>query len=302
MAGKLDASGTKWYNYAGYRVISEENQSSATSDGSFLALYVHDPGKVVGSILARGFMFGNFSLAQYYQDQIGSTRMIRNHNNQLNNLYEYDPYGNVITTYGSESFNYYRFAGAELDKDSSNFYWFRPRYHSPALQRYMQHGSPHSFSENNPANTGDNGSGAGSESDGYKGRFGPRCSAPGYKYLGVLEAAADHACASRVEQITDEALKQCILGRCHTQHQTIGCGSTCLCQTRSNDPNRYVEGFGPKGQWFIIICDAGVSGRYFDKDGLADVIIHELAHNCGWEHGQDKGVPGDSGATVRSGS
>jgi RHS repeat-associated protein len=118
-------------------VISEENQSSATSDGSFLALYVHDPGKVVRSILARGFMFGNFYLAQYYQDQIGSTRMIRNHNNQLNNLYEYDPYGNALTTYGTESFNYYRFTGAELDKDSSNFYYFPYRYYAPALQRWM---------------------------------------------------------------------------------------------------------------------------------------------------------------------
>ena len=133
----MDASGTKWYNYAGYRVISEENQSSAMSDGSFLALYVHDPGKVAGSILARGFMFGNLYLAQYCQDQIGSTRMIRNHNNQLNNLYEYDPYGNALTTCGTESFNYYRFTGAELDKDSSNFYYFPYRYYAPALQRWM---------------------------------------------------------------------------------------------------------------------------------------------------------------------
>jgi len=110
----------------------------ATSDGSFLALYVHDPGKVVGSILPRGFMFGNFSLAQYYQDQIGSTRMVRNHNNQLNNLYEYDPYGNALTTYGTESFNYYRFTGKELDKDSSNFYSFPYRYYAPELQRWMK--------------------------------------------------------------------------------------------------------------------------------------------------------------------
>jgi RHS repeat-associated protein len=118
-------------------VISEESQTDAGSDGSFLALYVHDPGKVVGSILARGFMFGGLRVAQYYQDQIGSTRMTRNNSNELITFYEYDPYGNALTTYGTESFNYYRFTGAELDKDSSNFYSLPYRYYAPGLQRWM---------------------------------------------------------------------------------------------------------------------------------------------------------------------
>jgi hypothetical protein len=28
---------------------------------------------------------------------------------------------------------------------------------------------------------------------------------------------------------------------------------------------------------------------------LADLVLHEWAHNCGWSHGEGKGVPCNSG-------
>jgi RHS repeat-associated protein len=249
-------------------VISEESQSSATSDGSFLALYVHDPGKVVGSILARGFMFINFYLAQYYQDQIGSTRMIRNHNNQLNNLYEYHPYGNALTTYGSESFNYYRFTGAELDKDSSSFYYFPYRYYAPGLQRWMirdpggsREQTLYSYGASTPVNGYDRYGLSFMIGESCKGRFD----------RSVLEKIVD---VLPQDSTLPQEQREC-LDKLLTEKGLPFVGFTCnYCHPDCKDDLGDI--YWPRPSWLWKVFHIN-----FCEHFRCSTVIHELLHACG---------------------
>jgi RHS repeat-associated protein len=120
------------YNWdAGWNVINEEDNC-----GSLTVTYIHDPGKVVGTILARieGSDPANGTYRYYCQDIIGSTRSVWNENKTEYASYDYTPYGEVYAHSGSDV--KHRFSGQEWD-DAAELYYFPFRYYSPEIGRWI---------------------------------------------------------------------------------------------------------------------------------------------------------------------
>ncbi len=129
---RQDSSATRQYNWdAGWNVISEENGC-----GTLTMTYVHDPGKVIGTILAdvSGDDPSTGTYRYYFQDNIGSTRRLRNDSKTSLGSYEYTPYGRVYLESGATI--RYKFTGQEWD-DTAKVYYFPFRYYSPALAGWL---------------------------------------------------------------------------------------------------------------------------------------------------------------------
>jgi len=132
------ATSYMWYNWAGWNVINEEDS------GNFLErTYIHDPGKVVGTIRAhsQGTNPSTGTWRYYLQDNIGSTRNLtddskveKGDSKVEKGRYWYYPYGDIYSQSG-EGIRY-KFTGKEWD-DDAQMYYFPFRYYSPGIARWM---------------------------------------------------------------------------------------------------------------------------------------------------------------------
>ncbi len=73
---------------------------------------------------------GTFS---YLTDMLGSTLALADSSGALDTTYAYDPFGNVAVN--GTSGNPYQFTGRE--NDGTGLYYYRARYYSPTLQRFI---------------------------------------------------------------------------------------------------------------------------------------------------------------------
>jgi len=112
-------------------VVNEEDGC-----GNLTVTYVHDPSKVVGTILARieGDTPSSGTYTYYCQDIIGSTRSVWNADKTEYASYDYTPYGEVYARSGSDV--KHRFTGQEWD-DAAELYYFPFRYYSPEIARWI---------------------------------------------------------------------------------------------------------------------------------------------------------------------
>ncbi len=118
-------STTTKYLYDGLDIIQELNQ-----DGSLKANYIR--GLNIDEPLARIKADGTI---RYYQtDALGSVIALTDENGIVKTTYSYDPFGNV-TVSGETSDNPFQFAGRE--NDGTGLYYYRARYYSPELQRFI---------------------------------------------------------------------------------------------------------------------------------------------------------------------
>ena len=129
---RQDSSTTTLYNWdAGWNVISEEDNC-----GTLSKTYIHDPGKAIGTILADvSGTDANGTWRYYFQDNIGSTRRLRDSSKGSLAYYEYEPYGGEYTKYGTDSTRY-EFTGKEWDS-TAQLYYFPFRYYAPSVARWM---------------------------------------------------------------------------------------------------------------------------------------------------------------------
>ncbi|MBK6725959.1 MAG: RHS repeat-associated core domain-containing protein [Xanthomonadales bacterium] len=95
-----------------------------------------------------------------------------------------------------------------------------------------------------------------------------------------VAAAAQNACNTLINGITDAALRYCIKYRCRSPKTKLVCDPGCSeygefkCSKTRN----------PCGN-SISVCTS------VETDHMAETIIHELAHSCGWVHEGGMGVP-----------
>ncbi len=73
-------------------------------------------------------------LVSYLSDALGSTLGLVNSSGTLATSYSYDSFG-ATTASGAASANTYQFAGRE--NDGTGLYYYRARYYSPTLQRFI---------------------------------------------------------------------------------------------------------------------------------------------------------------------
>ncbi len=76
--------------------------------------------------------------AYYLTDQLGSTRGLTNGAGELLQRYDYTPYGQLQASGGSAN-NPYRYTGRE--QDESGLYFYRARYYSPDMGRFISEDS-----------------------------------------------------------------------------------------------------------------------------------------------------------------
>jgi len=80
-------------------------------------------------------------VAEYYHtDALGSTLALTNETGAVQTTYAYEPFGN--TTMDGASTNPFQYTGRENDAAGLNYY--RARYYSPALQRFISEDPLHS--------------------------------------------------------------------------------------------------------------------------------------------------------------
>ncbi len=136
-------SATTRYVYDGNRVIQERNSGNtptvAYTRGSDLSGSLEGAGGI-GGLLARsdGYSGGNWTSHNYYfADGNGNVTYMINSSQAMVASYQYDPYGNTISSSGSLSAaNVYRFSSKEIHVNSGMYYYLY-RFYDPNLQRWI---------------------------------------------------------------------------------------------------------------------------------------------------------------------
>jgi RHS repeat-associated protein len=98
------------------------------------------------------------------------------------------------------------------------------------------------------------------------------------------QVSLENACETAASNITDENLRDCVKSHCLPDRTAVRCGDCNECRGRL--------GFNPRGgrtAGFIVICPKQIQRTPFTT---GQVLAHELAHECGWDHtDDDAGVP-----------
>lgn len=128
------------------------------------------------------------------------------------------------------------------------------------------------------------------------------CAHPGTPMHSVCrELPTVEECRSAAQSITQDELRQCVESQCSTIQ--INCGSKDI-QEKCREKNGaypgsnlgYIERPSHVQPSFkqplkeVNWCEEPAS-----RDCRAKAMVHELAHSCGWHHGQGLGVPANNG-------
>jgi RHS repeat-associated protein len=126
-----DGTTVTWYNYdIGWNLLNEENNA-----GTLTMTFVHDPMKPIGTVLAdlAGSTPATGTARYYSQDNIGSTRRLRDAGKGSLGQYEYEPYGGAYSVSGGTAPD--MFTGHRWDAAVGHYY-APSRYYSPFLGRW----------------------------------------------------------------------------------------------------------------------------------------------------------------------
>jgi RHS repeat-associated protein len=132
------------YLYDGYDKVQEVVGGTATAG------YLSGPG--VDSNLSR--TSGGLT-SSYMDDALGSKMALTDSTGSVQTAYQYEPYGEV-TTGGAASSNDVQYTGRE--NDGSGLYYYRARYYSSVLKRFISEDpigfmggvNPYAYAEGNP--------------------------------------------------------------------------------------------------------------------------------------------------------
>jgi RHS repeat-associated protein len=129
---RFSGGATTWYNYdRGWNLLNEENGSDTLT-----MTYVHDPVKPIGTVLAdlAGTTPATGTARYYFQDNIGSTRRLRDASKGSLGQYEYEPYGNTYSVSGATITD--KFTGHDWDALSA-LYYTPARFYSAHVARWI---------------------------------------------------------------------------------------------------------------------------------------------------------------------
>jgi RHS repeat-associated protein len=115
---------TKQYLYDGLDIV-QEIEGSAVTANYIRTLNIDEP---LARIKADG------SVRYYQQDALGSVIALTDDAGAVRTQYSYDPFGGT-TLSGEASDNPFQYTGRE--NDNTGLYYYRARYYSPELQRFI---------------------------------------------------------------------------------------------------------------------------------------------------------------------
>ena len=108
--------------------------------------------------------------------------------------------------------------------------------------------------------------------------------------LNATVTAGVNAALANVGRITSRSLRKCVRNKLN--NATIECHN---CE-RPNllGWNSWTTIFGVK-LWASGTIHLCVNNNGNNANRMRDVILHEFAHSCCWDHGEGQGVPGNNG-------
>lgn len=199
--------------------------------------------------------------------------------------YEYSPFGRSTAATGTKAADFtFTFSTKYLDT-ATGLHYYGYRYYSPGLGRWASR---------DPAGEW-GGLGlyicAGNRSVDYVDVLGligaaMNCTGPEFKSEALTEQ-----CNAAAEKVTNPGLRNCIKNRCNSQTSIVRCGRCDECKDKTLLGTNPVD---PALNGLIVICTANIAISPFP---VADVLVHEFAHECGWgdvdgdQHPPGLGVP-----------
>jgi len=114
-----------------------------------------------------------------------------------------------------------------------------------------------------------------------------------------IELPTVEECREEAARIDDELLMSCMRRQCSTITVTCGEWSRQKCREESQRSSRAVLAFTLVPWPGLLYRFYPVKETHWCEDPTSPecstkVVIHELAHSCGWDHGQGHNVPGDN--------
>lgn len=108
----------------------------------------------------------------------------------------------------------------------------------------------------------------------------------------------NNACRAEAQGIKDPKLKACVLAQCSSSDTKLKCDQKVKDQCAQKDKGKNGKktgGSSAVGSLDSPLKEIDWCEQPVDSDCQNKALVHELAHSCGWQHGQDPGVPGNSG-------
>jgi len=311
---KTDGSDVTEYAYS-----SRGELLNVTLPGGRAVAYVHDPlgrriAKKVGGTVVEKYLWqgltrllavfdGNNALIMRFEyadarmpvamtkagttyylgyDQAGSLKAVADASGNVIKKIEYDSFGNIINGTNPNFAVPFGFAGGLYDRDTG-LVRFGYRDYDPETGRWTAKDpilfaggdtDLYGYCLNDPVNLNDPAglfsvTGCGDEES-------------------RIRSEVIRACGNLDSVISDPELRECIRERCDKAE--IRCEEPAACD---GDECAYTSCF------LSVFCSSGVH-LCTDNPSPAckkygEIAVHEWAHSCGWDHGDGKGVPGDTG-------
>lgn len=115
---------TTTYLYDGFDIIQEMENGMVSAD-YIRTLNIDEP---LARIKADG------TVRYYHQDHLGSVTALSDENGMIKTRYAYSPFGEVSIS-GEASDQPFQYTGRE--NDGTGYYYYRARYYSPSLKRFI---------------------------------------------------------------------------------------------------------------------------------------------------------------------
>ena len=264
------------YFYDGLTVIAEKEKVEADGTWDWQRIFTVAPG-VIGNIFRISEKSGaNWVDTYYHYDAIGNVALRTNSSGGVVESIDQEAYGNVKT--GSQSG--YHLTTKEYDS-IPELYYFWQRWYDPIISIFISISpysanveQPYCYTNNNPMKYFD-----------PSGEYALAC-----RDTTITSRLPDqHKCASLVGvYVDDPTLAACIENKINDKDTKITCRSTGFCNHPDRKAHPTVIG--------INLCP-GKFQSCLSLD-MCLIIIHELAHTCGWsdKQGRPGSVPGWDGS------
>jgi hypothetical protein len=121
----------------------------------------------------------------------------------------------------------------------------------------------------------------------------------------TIELPSVEACSETAMTIHDELLRMCVLRQCKQIHVVCSDESRKDCEEAKQEAEATVLAITKFSATELQLSYNGRLFRFYSKkeiewcevpataECVAQAVIHELAHSCGWDHREGLGVPGD---------